>query len=243
MSIRFFMLTGAFISPLFCHKRSFWNIFCLLGTKWLRKMDKDGILESKGGNRVLISCCEKMIGYLTKYTNLSQSRKCWYVYALYKRILMILTMSCMIFLGCFVSQPYQVLCFWAAILSLRKYLSGYHAKTPLRCLCISIAVTFLSLIIIDYFVQHKMTLCIWLLLTVLSIATFLARPYNHPKCFLEIEEIVAQWKRAKQILVGQLVFTALLHVIATYSNAALYCAMGIIISLISFFVAKCNVRM
>lgn len=209
----------------------------------MRKIDENDILKSKGGNGVLIFCCEKIIDYLIKHTNLSPSRKCWYIYSLCKRILMILTVSCMIFLGCFVSQLYQVLCFLAAILSLRKYLSGYHAKTPLRCLCISVIVTFFSLITVDYFVQHEITLYIWVLLTVLSVATFVARPYNRLKGFLEFEEITAQSKRAKQILAGQLVFTALLHVVATYSNAALYCAMGIIISIISFFAAKCNVRM
>lgn len=94
---------------------------------------------------MLLSCCERLTDFFISQCGLPETRRSWYIYTLQTRISMFLSTAGMMLLGCLVATPYQVICFLVGILSLRRRLGGYHAKTPLRCLFLSIGVSILCL--------------------------------------------------------------------------------------------------
>lgn len=97
---------------------------------------------------MLLSYCERLTDFFISQCGLPETRRSWYIYALQTRISMFLSTAGMMLLGCLVATPYQVICFLVGILSLRRRLGGYHAKTPLRCLFLSIGVSILCLSIL-----------------------------------------------------------------------------------------------
>jgi accessory gene regulator B len=151
---------------------------------------------------------------------------------------MFLSTAGMMLLGCLVATPYQVICFLVGILSLRRRLGGYHAKTPLRCLFLSIGVSILCLSIVNSLVQYSLSILIWILFISLSFAVFNSSPYSHPNCPLTPDELAVSWIKAKHILIWNLLLILLLQIFFAHSNCSLYCEMGIIAAAISFFVSK-----
>ena len=137
----------------------------------------------------------------------------------------------------FVSK-FKEVCFLVGILSLRRRLGGYHAKTPLRCLFLSIGVSILCLSIVNSLVQYSLSILIWILFISLSFAVFNSSPYSHPNCPLTPDELAVSWIKAKHILIWNLLLILLLQIFFAHSNCALYCEMGIIAAAISFFVSK-----
>ena len=114
----------------------------------------------------------------------------------------------------------------------------YHAKTPLRCLFLSIGVSILCLSIVNSLVQYSLSILIWILFISLSFAVFNSSPYSHPNCPLTPDELAVSWIKAKHILIWNLFLILLLQIFFANSNCALYCEMGIIAAAISFFVSK-----
>ena len=141
-------------------------------------------------------------------------------------------------LGCLVATPYQVTCFIVGIFSLRRRLDGYHAKTPLRCLFLSIGASIFCLSIVKNLIQYSLSILIWILFISLSFAVFNSSPYSHPNCPLTPDELVASWIKAKHILIWNLFLILLLQIFFSRSNCALYCEMGSIAAAVSFFVSK-----
>ena len=74
----------------------------------------------------------------------------------------------MMLFGCLVATPYQVTCFIVGIFSLRRRLDGYHAKTPLRCLFLSIGASIFCLSIVKNLIQYSLSILIWILFISLS---------------------------------------------------------------------------
>ena len=99
---------------------------------------------------LLLSYCERLTDFFISQCGLPETRRSWYIYALQTRISMFLSTAGMMLLGCLVATPYQVICFLVGILSLRRRLGGYHAKTPLRCLFLSIGVSILFSIVSQF---------------------------------------------------------------------------------------------
>lgn len=62
---------------------------------------------------------------------------CYGLEALYSSLLELLTI---LFLSLFVGNFLQTMLFFAALIPLRVYAGGYHAKTRLRCYLMSLAV-------------------------------------------------------------------------------------------------------
>ena len=187
---------------------------------------------------MLLSCCERLTDFFISQCGLSETRRPWYIYTLQTRISMFLSTAGMMLLGCLVATPYQVICFLVGILSLRRRLGGYHAKTPLRCLFLSIGVSILCLSIVNSLVQYSLSILIWILFISLSFAVFNSSPYSHPNCPLTPDELAVSWIKAKHILIWNLFLILLLQIFFANSNCALYCEMGIIAAAISFFVSK-----
>ncbi|WP_420917675.1 accessory gene regulator B family protein [Ruthenibacterium lactatiformans] len=160
------------------------------------------------------------------------------MYTLQTRISMFLSTAGMMLLGCLVATPYQVICFLAGILSLRRRLGGYHAKTPLRCLFLSVSVSILCLGIVKKLIQYSLSILIWILFISLSFAVFNSSPYSHPNCPLTPDELAVSWIKAKHILIWNLFLILSLQIFFAHSYCALYCEMGIIAAAISFFVSK-----
>ena len=184
---------------------------------------------------LLLSYCERLTDFFISQCGLPETRRSWYIYALQTRISMFLSTAGMMLLGCLVATPYQVICFLVGILSLRRRLGGYHAKTPLRCLFLSIGVSILCLSIVNSLVQYSLSILIWILFISLSFAVFNSSPYSHPNCPLTPDELAVSWIKAKHILIWNLL---LIQIFFAHSNCSLYCEMGIIAAAISFFVSK-----
>ena len=140
--------------------------------------------------------------------------------------------------GCLVATPYQVTCFIVGIFSLRRRLDGYHAKTPLRCLFLSIGASIFCLSIVKNLIQYSLSILIWILFISLSFAVFNSSPYSHPNCPLTPDELAVSWIKAKHILIWNLFLILLLQIFFANSNCALYCEMGSIAAAVSFFVSK-----
>ena len=109
---------------------------------------------------LLLSCCERLTDFFISQCGLPETRRPWYIYTLQTRISMFLSTAGMMLLGCLVATPYQVICFLVGILSLRRRLGGYHAKTPLRCLFLSVSVSILCLGIVKKLVQYSLSILI-----------------------------------------------------------------------------------
>ena len=162
---------------------------------------------------LLLSYCERLTDFFISQCGLPETRRSWYIYALQTRISMFLSTAGMMLLGCLVATPYQVICFLVGILSLRRRLGGYHAKTPLRCLFLSIGVSILCLSIVNSLVQYSLSILIWILFISLSFAVFNSSPYSHPNCPLTPDELAVSWIKAKHILIWNLFLILLLRLI------------------------------
>ena len=84
------------------------------------------------------------------------------------KIATFLSTAGMMLFGCLVATPYQVTCFIVGIFSLRRRLDGYHAKTPLRCLFLSIGASIFCLSIVKNLIQYSLSILIWILFISLS---------------------------------------------------------------------------
>lgn len=88
--------------------------------------------------------CRKIVSFLLCKSLIQQDEYDWCVYALVSRISIVISTSIMIILGSIFATPLQAICFLLGILPLRRRLGGYHAKTPLACAVLSVAVMLLS---------------------------------------------------------------------------------------------------
>lgn len=137
----------------------------------------------------------------------------------------------MMLFGCLVATPYQVTCFIVGIFSLRRRLDGYHAKTPLRCLFLSIGASIFCLSIVKNLIQYSLSILIWILFISLSSLFSIPLLIALQTARLLLMNLLLPIK-VKHILIWNLFW------IFTHSNCALYCEMGIIAAAVSFFVSK-----
>lgn len=187
---------------------------------------------------MLLFCCEKIVDFFIIHYNLSATQRQWYIYSLETRIVMFFSIISMLLLGSLVSSISQVICFLLSILSLRRWLGGYHAQTPLRCLFLSMVVTIACLCFVNLIIKYNWDFLIWTTLIILSIAVFNSYPYTLKNCPRTSDELAISWRKSKQLLAGDLSIAVVLQIIPVDSNYVHYWAMGIIAAAISFFVAK-----
>ncbi len=114
--------------------------------------------------------------------------KLWFHYGLEKRIMSTLCMTLMTALAAFLSNIPSAIAYVIGYQLLRERISGYHAKTPAKCLCLSMLMELL------FFGGLYPRFCFAMLVfcNVLSdIAIFFLAPYNHPNMHLSEKETLA----------------------------------------------------
>lgn len=118
----------------------------------------------------------------------------WFHYGLEKRLISILYMIPLSVLAALLSNVPAAISYLVGYRLLRESISGYHAETPAKCLCLSVLTELL------FFCGLYPHLCFVVLVisNVLSVgAIFFLAPYNHPNMHLSEEEILALRPRGR----------------------------------------------
>ena len=129
-------------------------------------------------------CLEKQI--------ITQTQVPWFLYALEKRALTVLGAIPFFFLAVILSNLPCALFFFASFYCLRTYIGGFHAKTILGCLVISL-LSETAFFLIGYPLLSTPVIFCTVILCVAVI--YILAPYNHPNMHLTEEEAAACGKR------------------------------------------------
>lgn len=111
----------------------------------------------------------------------------WYAYGLLERITTLCTFSVVVVLGSFVSTIWQAILFAIALMYLRAYTNGHHAKTYLSCLINSCIIE-----LICVYLSNCLTPIVSICLAIGSaIAVLKVAPINNEQIHFSPEEFAA----------------------------------------------------
>lgn len=131
---------------------------------------------------------EKIVSYCIQNNVILASDEAWFRYGIEKRLTSVLCMIPLVALAVFLSNIPTAVSFYVSFLLLRERTSGYHAKTPIGCLCTSVAMELL------FFLGIYPYLGTVLIITISSLSTvviFFLAPYAHPNMRFAREELLA----------------------------------------------------
>lgn len=134
----------------------------------------------------------------------------WFSYGLSRTLLSAVTYSVLLLLGWFLCGFLQTLVYLIAFASLRKYVGGWHASTPLRCLCCSILQVFLCLGVL-YPVCMQMPYVTIMGISFLSGMSVIAlAPLPPQKMHITTKEFTVLKKLARKVLVVETLLVCVL---------------------------------
>ena len=151
---------------------------------------------------IVDSCVSK--GYIT------HELAPWLHYGIERRILALVISAPMLLIGSVISSPEMSISFYISFYFLRSRTNGSHAKTPGRCLLLSIIGELIFLGLLSR--VWNISLAIILLMPSVVSIIFLA-PFNHPNMNLSTDEISGCRKSARRRLVVLLGLLIVFHVI------------------------------
>lgn len=130
-----------------------------------------------------------------------------YVYGLNQGLSILLNIVTTLGIGLLFGTVLQLVVFMVAYIPLRSYAGGYHARTPVRCYLISIAMLTIISLLIKYITLGRW---VYLIETAISsvIIAILSPVADNNKPLDEIE-IVVYKKRTKRILLAEVVVSIL----------------------------------
>lgn len=131
-------------------------------------------------------CLEKQI--------ITQTQAPWFLYALEKRVLTVLFTIPFLVLAILLSSVSCGFFFFTSFYCLRKYIGGFHAKSVLGCLVISL-LSETAFFLIGYPLLSTPVIFCTVILCVAVI--YILAPYNHPNMHLTEEETAACRKRGR----------------------------------------------
>lgn len=187
---------------------------------------------------MLKNLCKRTVDFLLAKQLLNPARKDWYLYALESRVSTCLGIVCMLCTGMVISGFWATVFLLLGIMPLRRRLSGYHASTPTRCFFLSLGVVVIAMKIAETVIAQHAAWVIWTIFSFCCFAAAFLLPFNHPQLYQSFAEVQANHKRAQKILLVQLIGILLLSVLLPKTQAAIYCATGVITAVISFLIAK-----
>lgn len=151
---------------------------------------------------------EKLVSYCITNGYVDSSNEDWLRYGIEVRLVTLYVLIPFFILACFLVGPLCAIPFFASFFYLKRFTSGYHAKSPHGCLLISLLLEVFFLVII-YPMLNSVGILLFDFLCFVSIY-FLA-PYNHPGLHLTSEErnaLVCASRRTTIILIlGDLICT------------------------------------
>ena len=104
---------------------------------------------------------ERMAFFLLKEEILQEKDFEWCIYLFQKWIFTVATSMIIFLIGLLIASPIQILVYHINFLILRKRSGGYHAKTPLRCLGLSIVIE-LNVLLIARQIQNSLFMNIFI---------------------------------------------------------------------------------
>ena len=93
---------------------------------------------------------EKIVGNMEKQHLIQTDRRSIYKYGINQMLNMLLNTLTFLLVGLLFHKITETVIFTSAYIPLRIYAGGFHAKTPLRCWCISAIMIIAVMIIINY---------------------------------------------------------------------------------------------
>lgn len=107
--------------------------------------------------RKLNRFCENTVDCLLKTGYLKQAYREWYIYA-FQRWLIRTGISSLIFIcGTILFGVVECIIYLLGFLTIRKRAGGYHAKTPTKCLMLSLSITLLGMWFCSYIAMKGLT--------------------------------------------------------------------------------------
>lgn len=111
----------------------------------------------------------------------------WYIYGLLKRLTTLCTLAAVITLGSFYSNILCSLLFAAALMYLRAYTNGHHAKSYVRCLINSCIIEIVCVLLCNYLIP----ILSFFLALVSAVVIFAVAPLNNEQIHFSHEELAA----------------------------------------------------
>ncbi len=136
----------------------------------------------------MTTCIDYLVEYCLKREWISQNQVPWFRYGLEKRLSTVIGAIPFILIAILLTDLLTTIGFLGSFYFLRKYTNGYHAKTFLGCLLVSLGTELLFLL--GLYPHLTLISGIILSTTCLLIICFTA-PYNHPNMHLTAKEISA----------------------------------------------------
>lgn len=133
-------------------------------------------------------CIDKIVRYCCKNGYISENQVPWLRYSIEKRLSSIVGIIPFTFLAFLLSDFWCALYFILSFCFLRSKINGYHSKTLLGCLFVSLATELLFFIAFYPLLTPIIALVIWMVCIVILL---LLAPYNHPNMHYSMEEVLA----------------------------------------------------
>lgn len=140
---------------------------------------------------------KRIASFFLKKEIITQEKYEWCVYSIERRLCRTISISILLVIGCMISSAWNVLGFMAGCMLLRRYTSGFHAKTYLGCLLGSMLVLIVSVSII---VPRLSQVSSMILLIVSSAVIIKLAPFNHPNMNFSKEELNVNRVRGRKCL-------------------------------------------
>ena len=99
---------------------------------------------------MIASFCAKVCDYFVTIGVIESGKKDLYIYGLHQGIVMFFNIITTLLVGCILGMVWQSIVFLLAYIPIRSYAGGYHAKTPVRCYCISVILITATLLAMKY---------------------------------------------------------------------------------------------
>lgn len=129
---------------------------------------------------------EKIVTYCIHNEIISAEDVQWFRYGIEKRIIFLLCTSLLTALVTYLCGVQAAVSFLIGFFMLRERIGGYHAKTPLKCMSISVTMVLLSFGLLYPYLNAGAIIFLGLGSVA---AIFLLAPYNHPNMHFSTEEL------------------------------------------------------
>ncbi len=132
------------------------------------------------------SLTEKIVSYCIQTNVIAASDEAWLRYGIEKRLTMLPGMIPITALAVYLSSPSVAISFLISFFLLRRRTSGYHAMTPVGCLCTAIVLESLFfLCLYPWLDAMLMTICGG----ISAVVIFFLAPYDHPNMHFADDEL------------------------------------------------------
>lgn len=129
---------------------------------------------------------DRLIQYYVREGIVEQEDIPWLQYGLERKISTITVGIPFFILAFFATDFLSAISFFATYFFIKKHLGGYHAKTILGCLILSLLLELIFLVVLPHYLFMPLS---FIILILCALAILILAPYNHPKLHLTSEEI------------------------------------------------------